>query len=171
MRTADELEEALKYTEREMEEWKRKFGELEKSKDVTEAQRIRWGDSIATQFKETLQATSDSLAILPEPVREAIYQTQRGSILPYPNISESPSYVVSDFDDAVERKMLVEEGEGTFAPNPAKAKVAEALEAVDALQVLMHDEASDDFIEWFVAEYDNLAPDLKDRDCWEKLFG
>lgn len=171
VRELDEVRAALAYTENEVDEWKRKFDELEKAKDATEARRIRVGGSPLDQFHAAVAHAKSTISQLPPPVREAIYQSLRGSSVPYPNRFEDP-YATDEFDDAIERRLLVEEDDNLYAPNRDKGRVAEAIEAVEQLtNAISVEKAGPDFPEWFAGEYDGLDPDLRDRDCWEELLG
>ncbi len=45
------------------------------------------------------------------------------------------------------------------------------VEVVEYLQDVLASEDDMDFADWFEAEYPNLTPRSKDRDCWEHMLG
>ena len=165
-----DVTKALKYTEQELDSWKTKFAELELTKDATEARRIRVGGDMQSRLKACLSVAREALDAVPAPVHEAIFQSLRGGYAVAPNRFDDP-YAADIFDDAIERKLILEEDDGAFGPNTEKRRVSDAVDAVNELQALIHpwrgtDEA---FLEWFLDEYDT-EPDLADRDCWEALL-
>jgi hypothetical protein len=165
-----ELREALAYTSTEVEQWKQRFDQLSEVKDSVEVRRIRVGSKPRDNFKNALSAAAEALGGFSEPVRECIYQSLRGSSVAYPNRYSDPD-AADAFDDAIERRLIVEEDENRYIPNSEKAKVARAVEGVETLRdAISAEKAGPEFAEWFEAEYDGLEPDLRDRDCWEALL-
>jgi hypothetical protein len=170
VRELAELREALDYTEREVDEWKQKFELVAEAKDQAEVTRIRVGDKPIDVFQNALTAARNTVGKLPSCVREAIFQSLRGEGIYGPNRFDDPDS--SDaFEDAIERKLLVENHENEYVPNPEKSRVGEALEAVEHLEEAMDPaKTGPEFDDWFRSEYGGNAPDLRDRDCWEELM-
>lgn len=165
-----DVTKALEYTEQELDTWKAKFAELELSKDATEARRIRVGGDMQSRLEACVSVAQKALNAVPAPVHEAIYQSLRSGYAVAPSRFDDPD-AADLFDDAIERKLLVEEDDGAYGPNTAKRRVSDAVDAVNELQTLVHPGrgADEAFIEWFLDEYDT-EPDLADRDCWEALL-
>lgn len=165
-----EVKDALTYTASELAESKTKFDQLAEAKNSDDVRRIRLGDKPRDVFTDALTTARTSLDALPLVMHEAIYQSLRGTAVAYPNRYNDPDGA-DDFDDAIERRLLIEEDDHLYVPNTAKAKVAAAIDAVAHLtDVISHDKAGPEFGEWFESEYSGLEPDLRDRDCWEALL-
>jgi hypothetical protein len=165
-----ETAEALTLTERQLDQSEAKYRALAEAKDAAEVRTILLPEDTVERFRLLLKETRALVQPLPSVVQEALFQALRGNLFAYPNRYQDPQGA-DEMDDAIDRKLVVEEDEYLYSPNLDKLKVASAHEAIERLGKLIRPENSGEtFCEWFEVEY-GVEPDLSDKDCWEALLG
>ncbi|QWF21789.1 toll/interleukin-1 receptor domain-containing protein [Nocardioides sp. LMS-CY] len=166
----DAVVQALAESESQVEEWRRKCEQALEAKDAAEARVILVGDDVRAQIEHAVNEHQETIGDLgSDAAADVIFDYLRGEVTPYPNPMEVGSDYRDDFDTAIKRRLVRDDGDNFFSPNTDKRAVMRAVERAQELHDLLeriHDDEQN--AAWFFDEY-QVEPDLGDLDAWKRL--
>lgn len=161
-----EYEEALSLTQDENTRLKNTISKLKQAKDAKEVSKIVREDMVeADVFDDLIKDIKKKLNALESVTVEVIFVGQRGEDY-YPG-RESSYYSWDETMRAQEYKEVeLNNEENGLQINNNHPKVGKALDSISELENWLN-QASSEFIEWYMEEHDDYEPDLSDRTFWD----
>lgn len=138
---------------------------LKKAKDESAVKKvIAENSSDIERFEELASDANSCLSVLPEIVREAIFQNALGEFLRYPVFGENIKG--QEIKEAAENDFLIDRGDGIDIVEDDPS-IAEALKATHALSSFIEqmEQESEEFQEYYANTYDHRL-NFKSRRFW-----
>lgn len=166
-RDLDSAREGLKEVEAENATLQRNVDELRKIRPRDAVAEALLPEDERERFQALVDTARKSMRGFDGIVTEALWATRFADGLAQPR--ELDPFRSDQIEENVERRFLVEGGNGLLQANWEAGSIEKANEAIDRLQTFLTGECSYDFGVWFKGEYD-FDPDLSSKHVWEQVF-
>lgn len=168
IKTLEEYKQALKECEEKISHLKTFVEKLKKLKDANEVLKLEQQNMNDVEiFEKFVSDISDMLSEFSDITQEVIFAHVRGENY-FPNRSAS-YYTWDDAELPLQYKEIkLNSDENGLKSNTDHPKIKNILNLLSNFEEWLSEQASEEFFDWYSRNYEGFAPDLSDRNFWDR---